>query len=276
MMGVGAERALGLYRSCAPRQGVGTIIDILVTNDDGFDAPGIRVLAEALKELGKVTVVAPAREMSAASHALTISEPVRFERAAEGVFSVEGTPADCVSLAVGKLLSEPPDIVVSGINRGANVGDDITYSGTVARAREAAMLNLPTIAVSLARSEEDEDYTQAAQFATELARDVGTRRKELGRRTFLNVNVPVGKIRGVRITTQGRRDYWANVEERVEPRSRVYSWLKQGFSRDKNGMSDLIAVRGSYISVTPLQLDFTDHDALEHLESWNLTWNGKC
>ncbi len=192
-------------------------------------APGIKALAAGLREIGDVTVVAPAREMSAVSHALTISEPLRFEHIESRTFSVEGTPADCVNLAVGKLLPKPPDVVVSGINRGANVGDDIAYSGTVAGAREAAMLGVRSLAVSLATKGEDADYGIAAAFAAEIT-DVVVKKKDWGRRTFLNVNVPNNKVRGVRVTSQGRRDYWAKVEERVDPRSRVYYWIKQGFT----------------------------------------------
>ena len=200
-------------------------MNILVTNDDGVHAPGIKALAEKLREVGEVTVVAPLREMSAVSHALTISAPLRFEHHEDRTFFVEGTPADCVNLAVGKLLPNPPDIVVSGINRGANVGDDIAYSGTVAGAREAAMLGVPSIAISLASKDEDADYRAAASFASEIVRTL-VEKKEWSRRTFLNVNVPRGKVHGVRVTSQGRRDYWAKVEERVDPRSRVYYWIQ--------------------------------------------------
>lgn len=256
------------------RRGV-AILDILVTNDDGVHAPGIKALAEKLRDVGEVTVVAPATEMSAVSHALTISEPLRFDHLEDRTFFVEGTPADCVNLAVGKLLPKPPDIVVSGINRGANVGDDIAYSGTVAGAREAAMLGVPSIAVSLATKEKDADYSTAARFAAEMV-EVVIKKKDWGRRTFLNVNVPNEKVKGVRVTSQGRRDYWAKVEERVDPRSRVYYWIKQGFSRwEKNGMSDIHALRDRYISVTPLQFDFTNYNALDTVQSWNLKFNGK-
>lgn len=245
-----------------------------MTNDDGVNAPGIRALAEKLREIGNVTVVAPAREMSAVSHALTISEPLRFESIEPGVFAVEGTPADCVNLAVGKLLAKPPDIVVSGVNRGANVGDDIAYSGTVGGAREAAMLGRPSIAVSLATRSEDSDYSNATRFIAELVPTV-LGKNSWSRRTFLNVNVPDARIQGVRITSQGRREYFAKVEERIDPRSRVYYWIKKGFSRwEKNGMSDIAALRDRYISVTPLQFDFTAYSVLDELDSWKLNFNG--
>jgi 5'-nucleotidase len=251
-----------------------TILDILVTNDDGIEAPGIRALAEQLREVGNVTVVAPAREMSAVSHALTIHEPLRFEHVGERRFKVEGTPADCVNLAVMKLLPKPPDIVVSGINRGANVGDDIAYSGTVAGAREAAMLGVPSMAVSLASKEGGADYSHAAAFAAQIL-PVLAGKKDWSRRTFLNVNVPHSKVKGVRITSQGRRESWTKVEERVDPASRIYYWVKQGFTKvERESLSDISALRDSYISITPLQFDFTAYSALEELQSWGLRFNG--
>jgi 5'-nucleotidase len=213
--------------------------------------------------------------MSAVSHALTIHEPLRFEHVAGRAFKVEGTPADCVNLAVVKLFPKPPDLVVSGINRGANVGDDIAYSGTVAGAREAAMLGVPSMAVSLASKDPEADYTQAATFAVQLAPLVAGK-KEWSRRTFLNVNVPDSKVRGVRITSQGRRGSWTKVEERVDPASRIYYWMKQGFSKgERDGAaSDVSALRDSYISITPLQFDFTADSALEELLSWDVRFNG--
>ncbi len=225
-----------------------------------------------MRKLGDVTVVAPMREMSGVSHALTLAAPLRYERVDEHVFSVNGTPTDCVNLAVANLLSSPPQLIVSGINRGANLGDDVTYSGTVAGAMEGAILGIPSFAVSLA-SKLDGDYSIAAEFSAELA--MSLRKNKLPRRTFLNVNVPPGEVKGVRITSQGLRSYRAAVEERIDPRSRVYFWIKQGFSRwEKNGVSDIIAVRDQMISITPLHIDFTNYDALEEVASWGLTWNG--
>ena len=251
-----------------------TPIDILVTNDDGIEAPGLRALAQKLREVGSVTVVAPAREMSAVSHALTIHEPLRFEHIGEQSFKVEGTPADCVNLAVVKLLPKPPDVVVSGINRGANVGDDIAYSGTVAGAREAAMLGVPSMAVSLASKDPGADYSHAAAFAAQLLPVLATK-KEWSRRTFLNVNVPDAKVKGVRVTSQGRRASWTKVEEKIDPASRIYYWVKQGFTKvEREAISDISAIRDSYISITPLQFDFTAYSVLEELQSWDLRFNG--
>jgi 5'-nucleotidase len=231
-------------------------------------------LAEKLKELGEVTIVAPSREMSGVSHALTLSAPLRYEKIDENKFSVDGTPTDCVNLAVANLLHQPPALVVSGINRGANLGDDVTYSGTVAGAMEGAILGIPSFAVSLA-SKADEDFSAAAEFSVQLGRILQDR--PLPRRTYLNVNVPSGPVKGIQITSQGSRNYWAKVEERVDPRSRVYFWIKQGFSRwDKNGVADINAVRGNLISVTPLKVDFTNYDALDELASWGLNWNGNA
>lgn len=219
-----------------------------------------------------MTVVAPAREASGVSHALTLSAPLRYERLADQKFSVEGTPTDCVNLAVANLLPQPPELIVSGINRGANLGDDVTYSGTVAGAMEGAILGIPSFAVSLT-SKSDEDYSLAAEFAAHLARVLQD--KKLPRRTYLNVNVPVGEISGVRITSQGHRNYWAKVEERVDPRSRVYFWIKQGISRwERNGISDIHAIREKKISVTPLHIDFTNYSVLDELTSWGLSFNG--
>lgn len=221
-------------------------------------------------------MVAPSREMSAVSHALTISQPLRFEHVGQRMFSVEGTPADCVNLAVSKLLPKPPDVVVSGINRGPNVGDDLAYSGTVAGAREAAMLGVPAIAVSLASKDDEADYGDAAAFAAQLV-PVVLARTAWSRRVFLNVNVPNARPRGVRITSQGRREHWT-VEERVDRTSRLQYWLKQGFGRSEKEpgpLSDVGALRDRYISVTPLHYDFTAYTALEELLSWNLSFNGR-
>ena len=219
-----------------------------------------------------MTVVAPAREASGVSHALTLSAPLRYERIGDQEFSVEGTPTDCVNLAVANLLPQPPELVVSGINRGANLGDDVTYSGTVAGAMEGAILGIPSFAVSLA-SKSDQDYSVAAEFAAHLA--LVLQDKKLPRRTYLNVNVPLGEVTGVRITSQGHRNYWAKVEERVDPRSRVYFWIKQGISRwERNGISDIHAIREKMISVTPLHIDFTNYSVLDELTSWGLSFNG--
>jgi len=243
-----------------------------VTNDDGVQSPGLHALAERLREIGDVVVVAPDREVSGISHALTVAEPLRYEKVEEGVYAVEGTPADCVNLAVVNLLPAPPELVVSGINRGANLGEDVTYSGTVAGAMEGAMLGITSFAMSLT-SKQSEDFKTASEFAAQLAHIVTE--KKLPLHTFLNVNVPVGTVEGVRITNQGNRDPRAGMGGRIDPGSRVYSWLKQGLGRkERNGITDLAAVRENLISVTPLHIDFTNYHALDELASWGLNWNG--
>ena len=243
-----------------------------MTNDDGVDSPGIHALAEKLAELGEVTVVAPAQEASGVSHALTLSEPLRYEQLEERTFSVEGTPTDCVNLAVRSLLPYPPDLLVSGINRGANLGDDVTYSGTVAAAMEGSMLGITSFAVSLV-SKTSEDFGTASAFAVQLAEIVTS--KKLPPQTFLNVNVPTGDIEGIRITNQAGNGFRAQADKRANARPGMFSWLKQGSGRwERNGLSDIAAVQDNLISVTPLHADFTNYSALDELASWGLNWNG--
>ena len=243
-----------------------------MTNDDGVESSGIHALAKRLAEVGEVTVVAPAQEVSGVSHAVTLSEPLRYEQLEERVFSVEGTPTDCVNLALGNLLPHRPDLLVSGINRGANLGDDVTYSGTVAGAMEGAMLGIISFAISLA-SKTSEEFGDASEFAVQLAHVIT--RKRLPRQTFLNVNVPTGEVEGIRITKQGSADYRATSQKRMERSSRVTLWLKRSLRRwEQNGVSDIAAVRKNLISVTPLHIDFTNYNALDELASWGLNWNG--
>ncbi|MFQ5790403.1 MAG: 5'/3'-nucleotidase SurE [Acidobacteriota bacterium] len=251
----------------------GTGIRILVTNDDGVSSPGILALAERLREVGAVTIVAPAREVSGISHALTVSAPVVYERLAEHVFSVEGTPADCVNLAVRNLLPQPPELVVSGINRGANLGEDVTYSGTVAGAREGSMLGIAAFAVSLATKFEA-DYSLAAEFSAHLARTLETKKLPAG--TFLNVNVPPGEIKGVCLTSHGHGNPQTEPTEAEKTASRFCSWLKGKLGGSElNGLSDIRAVLDHLISVTPLHTDITNYGVMEELSSWGLTWNGR-
>jgi 5'-nucleotidase len=190
---------------------------VLITNDDGVHAPGIRALAQALASVGRVHVVAPDREASACSHSLSLRHPLRAEEIEPGVHAVDGTPADCVNLALVELLAERPSIVVSGINRGANLGDDIFYSGTVGGAREATFFGLPSIAVSLAERTPS-DYAPAAAFTARLARLVVER--GLPERTLLNVNVPPGAVGRAAITVQGRREDAGTVQQHLDSRSR--------------------------------------------------------
>lgn len=246
---------------------------ILVTNDDGVHAPGIVALANALRPLGNVTVVAPDREMSAVGHALTLHHPLRATELAPDVFAVEGTPTDCVNLGVHRLLSKRPDLVVSGINRGGNLGDDITYSGTVSAAMEANLMGFPAFAISLATTGHDGYYNTAAAFAAQLARTIIV--NGLPADTFLNVNVPdlpEDQVQGVAITTQGKRVYEGQIVAKTDPRGRHYFWIGSGIPdfSDEAG-TDYFAVSRGKISITPLHLDLTNYASLEVLKNWQLS-----
>jgi 5'-nucleotidase len=233
---------------------------ILVTNDDGVHALGIRALAEALHGIGEVWVVAPDREVSACAQSLTLTRPLRAEKVEPRVFAVDGTPADCVNLAVVKLLPRRPHLVASGINRGGNLGDDVYYSGTVGGAREATFHGIPAIALSLA-ARSDLDYGPSAAIATKIAALVVER--GLPERTLLNVNVPQGRPTGMAITVQGRRSHEGTILEGLDPRHQTYYWIEEG--RDQwvsDEMSDIFAVRAGLVSITPLQADTTHHRML--------------
>ncbi len=246
---------------------------ILITNDDGVHAPGISALGAALTDLGVVHVVAPDREVSASSQSLTLTHPLRAEKVANRVHAVDGTPADCVNLAILKLLSQRPDLVISGINRGGNLGDDIFYSGTVGGAREGTFFGIHSIAVSLA-SRDEHDYRHAAAFARRLAGLVLER--GLPERTLLNVNVPPERPKGVAVTVQGQRAHEGTILEGLDPRHRTYYWIEEG--RDQwvsDEMSDIFAVRSGLISVTPLQTDSTHHSALAPLRGWARDMEGE-
>jgi 5'-nucleotidase len=228
---------------------------ILVTNDDGVRSEGIEALAVALETLGEVTVVAPHHESSAIGHALTLARPLRLEQ--------HGTPTDCVNIAVAHLFDRKPDLVVSGINKGWNLGDDVTYSGTVAGALEGILLGIPSIAVSLQRTDRF-DFSHAASAATHLARQVLAH--GLPPRTLLNVNLATGTPRGWRLTVQADRTHVTEVLRGDDPRGRPYYWIDEGLSEwVPHGQSDYEAVREGYISVTPLQPNLTAHDAMRYV-----------
>lgn len=237
---------------------------ILVTNDDGYFSPGIETLARALAPLGDVTVVAPHFEASAVGHGLTLRRPLRVERVGDRVYSVDGTPTDCVNIAVTQILDGRPDLVVSGVNRGLNVGDDVTYSGTVAGAFEGALLGYQAIAVSLEFGP-DPDFGPSASIAATLAASLFER--PLPYRTFLNVNVPRGTIKGVRVTVQARRNHVTQVDRREDPRGQAYFWMDEAQDDwEPDPRSDHQAIQDGYVSVTPLQPDMTDHAALKLVE----------
>ena len=242
---------------------------ILVTNDDGVHSDGIHALAAALLSLGEVTIVAPHVEASAIGHALTLRRPLRMERLRERVYEVDGTPTDCVNIAVTQVYtpSSAPDLVVSGINKGYNLGDDITYSGTVAGALEGSLLGIPSIAVSLERTRGKYDFGPAASAAAAIA-SMALRGEIVSARTFLNLNVPTGKPKGFRLTVQAKRNHITIVDPRTDPRGQPYYWIEEGENDwEPHDRSDYQAVRDGYVSVTPLQADMTDRDALAKLEA---------
>ena len=236
---------------------------ILVTNDDGYFSPGIEALASALRALGDVIVVAPQTEASAVGHALTLRRPLRCEKMANDIYAVDGTPTDCVNIAIDEVTTERPDLVVSGINNGLNVGDDVTYSGTVAGAFEAALLGYPAIAVSLERA--GASFVPAAEIAAKIAAAVLA--QGLPFRTFLNINVPKGEIKGIRTTVQAKRNHITKVDRRMDPRQRPYFWIEE--AQDDwapHDRSDRQAIADGFVSVTPLQPDLTDHKSIELVE----------
>lgn len=251
---------------------------ILLTNDDGVFAPGLRALRELWERQEDVElyVVAPAEERSACGHAITLHRPLMVEEVVfpgslTASWSVGGTPADAVKLAVEALLPRVPDLVISGINRGPNLGTDIFYSGTVSAAVEAVISGIPSLAISLA-SFEDGDYSVAARFSVRLAREV--RRRGLPAGVLLNVNVPPleeHEIAGVAVTRLGVRRYRDLFDRRVDPRGRVYYWLT-GEAEEEGGPddSDVVALKQNLISVTPVHLDLTHHDLRKQLETWDL------
>ena len=242
------------------------MVRILVTNDDGYRSEGIHALARALREVGDVTIVAPVQEASAIGHALTLRHPLRLESIDDRVFAVDGTPTDCVNVAVTQVYKGLPELVVSGINKGWNLGDDITYSGTVAGALEAALLGIPGIAVSLRQTRGSYDFTFAARAAAVMAEAI--RERPLPGRTFLNINVPKGQPRGYRVTVQAKRNHVTSVAERHDPKGRPYFWIEEGQNDwEPHDRSDYQAVRDGYVSITPLHPDLTAYHALAAVEA---------
>ncbi|MEX5213798.1 MAG: 5'/3'-nucleotidase SurE [Nitrospiraceae bacterium] len=246
------------------------MITILVTNDDGIGSAGIHTLARRLARLGTVWVIAPDRERTAVGHALTLHKPLRLTPVKPRWFAVNGTPTDCVNLAVKHLLPRAPALVVSGVNRGVNLGDDVTYSGTVSAALEGAILGIPSIAVS----QDGRDrffFEAAADYALVVARAV--LRYGLPTGTLLNVNVPNlprAKIRGIRVTRLSRRRFENPIIEKTDPRGKKYYWIagtRITWSRQQD--SDYTALRRMLVSVTPLHLDMTHEAALEDLRQWS-------
>jgi 5'-nucleotidase len=238
---------------------------ILLTNDDGIDAPGLRVLARHLRTLGRLVVVAPAGEKSAVSHALTLKDPLRLRALEEDFYALDGTPADCILVAMNRVLTEPPQLVVSGINAGSNLGDDVMYSGTVAAAREGSFYEVPAIAFSLKWGEEM-DYEACAGPALDICRRCLSHPPRPG--TFLNVNFPAGRLNGLRVTRLSRKTARSTVHEKQDPRGQTYYWI--GLDRsvwDAAEGTDYWAVNKGFISLTPLHRDQTSYDHLERLRT---------
>lgn len=244
-------------------------IRILVTNDDGIHAEGIVALENALRGIGDVFVVAPESEMSGASHSLTLSRPLRIRQIDERHWTVDGTPTDCVTLALNSILpvEQRPHICASGINHGANLGDDATYSGTVAGALEATILGVPGIAFSLAVSR-NQDFTESAKVVRQMTERAI--KDGLPDGTLLNVNVPKGEPKGIRVTKQGFKDARPVISEHTDPRGKLYYWIgeeRNGFHAE--GGTDFEAIDEGFVSVTPMRSDLTNHQAIEILQNWN-------
>ncbi len=244
---------------------------ILVSNDDGVHAPGLIALAEGLAPLGTVLVVAPDRERSAVGHAVTLERPLRLRRLRENWYSVDGTPTDCVHLGIHGLLQRAPDLLVSGINAGGNLGDDLTYSGTVSIALEGCLFGVPSLAISLVARDEFH-FGPASNVARAMAEAVIARGLPPG--TFLNVNVPnvarPEEIRGIRMTRQGQRVFGNGVVESHDPRGNPLYWIgarELGYVQEDTG-TDVEAIAHGCVSVTPVRTDLTDHAFLEELRTW--------
>ncbi len=257
-------------------------LKILVSNDDGIDSAGIYSLVEALKEIAEVTVVAPHKEQSAVGHAITMQTPLRvFEYQKNGKFfgyAIDGTPADCVKIGMRNLMTSPPDLVVSGINHGSNTAINIIYSGTVSAAREAAIMDVPSIAISVA-SHQVLDFSFASNIAKLLAQEVYKRGLPIG--TMLNVNVPnlpAKEIRGMVVTKQGKSKWDDIYEKRVDPYGRNYYWLT-GNLKDVDETLDLdqAAIKQNYVSVSPIHFDLSDYQTYDKMKDWKIEnlLNGK-
>jgi 5'-nucleotidase len=251
--------------------------NILITNDDGIYSDGLLALSESLAQVGNITVVAPDRPRSASGHSITLHKPLRVDRVRMGNgsfgFATNGTPSDCVSLGILDLVGDTVDLVVSGINRGPNLGYDLTYSGTVSAAMEGAVYDINSFAVSVTAYDDDLDFSLAARFSRYLAEIM--MKNKLPRSVLLNVNVPDAppdKIRGIEITRQGKRHYDGRVEKRTDPMGRTYYWLGGDLPVDvlEEG-TDVKAVADDKISITPVQMDLTANSLIAPLKEWKVT-----
>lgn len=247
---------------------------ILVTNDDGVSSRGLIALFEAMKELGDAYIVAPDRERSAVGHSLTLHRPLKVERLEESIYSIDGTPTDCVILGVNKLLPEMPAFIASGINKGGNLGDDITYSGTVSAAIEGTIMGIPSFAISLFLETDDTKslhFDTAADFAIKIGRYI--LEKSLPYDTLLNINVPnmhKSKIRGVKLTRQGKIVYNNSIKDILDPKGKKHYWIGGGQPYcEPRDDTDIQAVKDGYISITPIHRDLTNYEAFDYLKR---TW----
>jgi 5'-nucleotidase len=241
---------------------------ILLTNDDGVDAPGIIALHRALDEIASVVRVAPDRDQSGSGHALTLNNPLRIKQVGESAHAVDGTPTDCVNLGIFHLLDERPDLVVSGINPSPNLGDDITYSGTVSAAMEGTLLGVPSFAISCDGEPGRLSFDQAAEVGVGIARRI--LEHGLPGDMLLNVNVPRDESKGLRVTRQGRRAYNEGIIERIDPMGRQYYWIG-GVAPEWHDApdTDYAAVMSGHVSLTPLRIDLTQEEVLDELTAWS-------
>ncbi|MBL7086792.1 MAG: 5'/3'-nucleotidase SurE [Candidatus Cloacimonetes bacterium] len=243
--------------------------NILLTNDDGVFAEGIEELERVLGKKYNVTIVAPDRERSAASHSLTLHHPLRIVKVKENKFAIDGTPTDCVILAINSIMKKVPDLVISGINNGPNMGEDILYSGTVAAAVEAMSAGLPSIAVSLA-SHQKGNFSESAEILDSLlSRDLFS---ILSPKTIININIPplsLKKIKGIKVTKLGHRIYKDFIEERKDPRGRPYFWMGgQSPEWSGEGKTDFKAIKEGYVSITPINIDMTNYSYFPEIKNW--------
>lgn len=244
---------------------------ILISNDDGVRSQGIRRLAKKLKGIGRVVIVAPDQERSAASHALTLHRPLRIKKISKDIYAVDGTPTDCINLGINEILKQRPDIIISGINHGGNLGDDVHYSGTVSAAVEGGIMGVPSVAVSIA-GRERLYFDVACNFTLKLVRKILT--KGMPKGVILNVNVPnltSSSIKGYEWTLVGKRNYGNIIVEKFDPRGKKYYWIggeEAGFDDIPN--TDCKAVAEGRISITPLRVDMTDKAVLADLRRWKI------
>jgi 5'-nucleotidase len=250
---------------------------ILITNDDGINSEGLRILAEMLRELGEVFIVAPDRQRSGVGSSITLERPLRVEREDERTFSVDGMPADCVTMAIHRLMDPPPDLIVSGINDGQNVGYDIYHSGTVGAVIVGTMFGIPSMAVSIANrglgtQQDTVWYKTAAQIALRLANVIFQHKLPGGTSLNVNVpNVPLSEIAGIEVTRHGGATYSIEVHHRLDPRGKEYYWVGGEFQgRREYSETDLDALHSRKVSVTPLRLDITDYGVMRELSDWIL------